>query len=122
MKYRDCPVCTERTVYYSTMTPDEVWAWKASLLIQKEKEAEQEESADEIPTIDVKITTREGKMWAGSWEVYRRLYRRLDEGDLFRVGDQVFEVVWYIHPRREYLVRGFSERLSEDDLRKLAGP
>ena len=120
VKYQDCPVCSERTQYYASLVPDEVWAWKASLLLQEAKVEKQ--VAEEIPAIDVEIKPRDGHLWANSWDMYRQLYRRLDEGDLFRIGDQVFEVVWYLHPRREYLVRGFSESLSAEDLSNLAGP
>lgn len=75
---------------------------------------------DLIPTVKGEVRIRDGQMWVSAFDVFPATQRRLIESDLFRIGQQVFEVLAYVHPSREYLVRAFSMTLSDEDLRRLA--
>jgi len=122
-----CPVCRaagleDSTQYFSDVEPHDDWKEQCRRLvnsIEEEKEREAE-SARLIPVVTAQVHVRDGQMWVSAWDVFPITQKQLNDGDLFRVGQQVFEVLSYIHRRREYLVRPFSMTLSEEDLRRLA--
>jgi hypothetical protein len=121
-QYVICPVCGEKTSYFYDQEPDEDYQWKATLLLEQHEDAEVEPL--EIPTVsaDVRVKLESGALWIHAWDLYHAGQRdKLAQDDLIQVGKQTFEILEYVEPRREYLVRPFSLTLSDEDLRKLAG-
>lgn len=125
-KFGTCPVCGERTSYFNDVEPDEDWEWKATLLQEQLKTAE--ESAIDLGALGIKSvpTTVKVKFEHGYWIHYWDLYHagvrdKLAEGELIRVGEQVFEVLEYVETLRSFAVRPFSFELSEEELMQLSG-
>lgn len=115
-----CIVCGEPTSRFAYEPFDPDWDQKVKSLLEDRKDAER--TAELIPVVKANVRVENGQLWVLSWDVFKVVRRRLCEGDLFRIGQQTFEVVGYVDERREYVVRPFSMTLSEEDLSRLAGP
>lgn len=74
------------------------------------------EGGVELPG-DTPLHAHGGYLWVSRWDVWPVTERGLDDGELFAIGDSVYEVVGYQHARRSYYTRRMS--LSESDLRRL---
>jgi hypothetical protein len=120
-----CPVCKAAgfedtaTSYIEDEETDEDWQARSKQLIRGMEEAAEEQ--DLIPTLEAHVRHEAGYYFIEARDVIRSgIWQRLKPLDLFRVGNQVFEVEVYVESWREYAVRPFSLELSDDDLRRLA--
>jgi hypothetical protein len=124
-----CPVHKTPLTYGAVFQPDVDWQDKL-----REVEAEMAREAvlaTEEGELDALILTVDAKvrLAAGThrhhyrilaWDVFPVAQRRMEATELLRIGAQVFEILGYVHQTREYIIRPFSTKLTEDDLRRLA--
>jgi hypothetical protein len=118
MAFEKCPVHGDKTDYFSNEEPDENWAEASKRLNDWLTRVEQD--GTDIPQVETKVVFRDDQYYVHAWDVWPVARRRLNDSDLLRVGQQVFEVLGYVERDRQYLVRPFSMELSDEDLRRLA--
>ena len=121
-QFQECPVCGERTNYFTNDEPDEDWENK--LARQLERFVRSDTEIPEIPVLEgVKVIIEDDHYYISSHEIINAgVQGRLRPSDLVQVGKQTFEILHYSYKNRRYLVRPFSTTLSADDLARLAGP
>lgn len=95
---------------------DDDWEARAMLFLDRALKEEFEEAL--IPKVEADVRADKHGLWVSSWDVYRGVGKRLQWTDLFRISQQIFEVLEYVHKRREYLVRLFSDTLTNRDLKR----
>lgn len=116
-----CPLHGEIMVYRTEAEPDEDWPVRARAL--RDRLVLEIEDEELIPAVNVQVVQRDGKYFISSHDLIRAgIWHHLRDGDLIRVRKRVFEILGHIDAAREYIARPFSMELSEDDLRRLAGP
>ena len=73
-----------------------------------------------IPVVEAEVKLDKGYLWVSSHDVIRSGIRhRLKDGDLIRVGKQVFEILGYVYGTRRYLVQAFEMEVTDEALTEL---
>lgn len=119
-RFNTCPVCHEATSYISNLEAQDDWFERVSLA--QEHTVSASEEPESIPKVEARVRVCSDGLCVNSDDVYhsswpRKIFR---QGDLFQIGQQVFEVLGHIRePRREYAVRSFSTTLTDEEVVKL---
>jgi hypothetical protein len=116
-RFSKCPFHDEDTSRIrAEHDPD--WQTRLAMLVTNRRLDEMD--ADLIPKIDGQVRHQAGQLWIHSWDVVGSGVRnRLRDGDLVKVGRQVFEVLGYAEPTRLYLVRPFATEVTDEDITEL---
>lgn len=117
VKYQQCPIHEEVTVYDYHLSPDADWQWKATA-IQMGIEGKATTDEDGILKLDIPIHEHpEGLLYISSHDVVRAgVHHRLPPDEVLAIGpsqaasadhphDNLYEVVAYIDAERAYWIR-----------------